>query len=564
MATVEDKTRTTANARQDAENYSEDEVEEITEESQQPPEARTSETRPEAEANDFPEEKKLAVRDEAEKPKTPNLVETDQAAPAAQEQEARGDPSSKSKECSNSKPPAATVSPRHRAHEKCDLPLLSLPATNRMAVVEEHEAHRERLEAIASGRCVSQTSLLSKASHAASSRSVGSRNRNPVDPVTMTMMENHKKALEKIKAKGARIPIVHVVHWPRLGNTHAPKGEFEAAPADNSTHLSAREQRLQHNSYRNERLMAADRMDAENAKFVAALISAKPIITPTSSLLEQERQRQELVRRIERGPSPRGGASPRADAVDFIKRETQWDNHVNPHLPRPPFVGSVIVSREISKPKVQWEDKVAQAREIERRREQQHPENASKNEESAKGSEATISPRESQLPKQSSSQQDAPALKPKPPAVPLTQALERVPPVTSGRHVGQPQQSKKDVKSRVDSMRREPAPKTHETQEPADAVNRSSPDVVVVESKKAQSDESDAKKVPESSNDGNIRTASDNGNNNNAEGDVVPPASVDALDEDDEACDSKSKDHVNQPRTQATSEENEIADESAS
>jgi hypothetical protein len=348
-----------------------------------------------------------------------------------------------------------------------ELKLLYLPPNERPAVVDEHGRHRERMEAITMGRSISQSTTLSRATQG-STISRKSSPRNKVDPLTQQIMENHKKALDRVMQPGPqRLPLVHITHYKRLGNTHGHKQEFVNPSAPHEP-LISRERRLQNNNYRSGRLNAAERVDEDNAKFVTALIHVKPVVTSTMCLLEQERERQSWMRQIERGPnknSPRGTPAASVVAVESV-REAQWDNRISNVIPRPPVITSATMEHS-ARPKVIWDDKLTQAREIERRKLaslQQQNDDAPP----AENQQAATSP----VAASGKTAHSTKSRRPKPPPSTLVDCMGKVPPVNSGRHSGHSattahdgssapeHQSHERLRKDAQSNEAEPAPET--------------------------------------------------------------------------------------------------------
>jgi hypothetical protein len=373
------------------------------------------------------------------------------------------------KEQQNSSPVRGGPRMTAATEKDTELKLLHLPPNERPAVVDEHGRHRERMEAITMGRSISQSTTLSRATQG-STISRKSSPRNKVDPLTQQIMENHKKALDRVMQPGPqRLPLVHITHYKRLGNTHGHKQEFVNPSAPHEP-LVSRERRLQNNNYRSGRLNAAERVDEDNAKFVTALIHVKPVVTSTMCLLEQERERQSWMRQIERGPnknSPRGTPAASVVAVESA-REAQWDNRISNVIPRPPVITSATMEHS-ARPKVIWDDKLTQAREIERRKLaslQQQNDDASP----AENQQAAASPVAA-----SGKKAHSKSRRPKPPPSTLVDCMGRVPPVNSGRHSGHsattahdgssgPEQQSQERRRQDDaqSNEAEPAPETAE------------------------------------------------------------------------------------------------------
>ncbi|CUG86830.1 Hypothetical protein, putative [Bodo saltans] len=332
------------------------------------------------------------------------------------------------------------------AEKDTEINLLYVPPNVRSAIVDEHERHRERMDAITLGRSISQSTAMSRVTQG-SVTSRKSSPRNKVDPLTQQIMENHKKALDRVMQPGPqRLPLVHITHYKRLGNTHGHRQEFVNPSAPHEP-LASRERRLQNNNYRSGRLNAAERVDDENAKFVSALINVKSVVPSTMCLLEQERERQAWMRQIERGPaksSPRGTPSASIILAESSARESHWDNRISNVIPRPPVISSATMEHS-ARPKVIWDDKLTQAREIERRKlaslQQQNDEATS-----------AASPEEhdatSPVAAKGKKTQGTKSRRPKPPPSSLIDCMEKVPPVNSGRHSGHssPQRSQENSK----------------------------------------------------------------------------------------------------------------------
>lgn len=330
--------------------------------------------------------------------------------------------------------------------------LLSVNPTERAIALEEYELHRERLEAINGGRSASQATTQL---HASQRKVSPTRNE---DPVVRTHHDNHKKALSRIMSLQAqRLPLVAISQTVRMGNLHAPNDEF-VDPRHPSDPLSARDRRMRQNPYRSGRLIQAERVDEENVKIVTALIQAKSVVPTTQSLLQQERERQSVLRRIERGPSssaPNSGKSSLYVPEDTLKKEQLWNNRISPFVPHTPPVTTIISSKEQSSPRILWEEKIAQAREMQKKKLLASSTSAGNNNESASKKEIKdaaklyLETTKSPSGRQAGEGGNATKLKPRPPPAPLEDCIEKIPEGSIGRVPNQPIASVKHVKSKV-------------------------------------------------------------------------------------------------------------------